>query len=359
MVGGLVPKPLPRATQQDNALVSVVVCASNEAENLARNLPHILTQDYFRDGRPAYEVIVVDDASTDNSAAVLRSLSAQHPHLRVITIRADEPRTAPGKKFALSRGVAAASHPILLLTDADCEPASKHWITGMAASLAAGVCDIHAGYGRYTPAPDTLNVFIRCETVHTALQYTVHTQQGRPYMAVGRNLAVRKVVLETAQLDPLWASMPSGDDDLLVRLCATPQNMQVTNAPETFTTSPAKATFAEYIRQKQRHLSTGKLYRPAIKRMLGAAGMTHVGFWVLAVVLALAWMIVGPPPMARVVVAASVVRVATFLCATIGWAVRLREGRLWMAMPLYDAALAGYYLFFAPYILWKSKQQWT
>lgn len=62
--------------------VSVIVCARNEEENLQRFLPKVLTQDY-----PNYEVIVVNDASEDNSDVVLKQLSEQYPHLKISTIK--------------------------------------------------------------------------------------------------------------------------------------------------------------------------------------------------------------------------------------------------------------------------------
>ena len=53
--------------------VSIIICARNEAENLAQNLPTILSQDYGdAAGKPLYEVVVVNDASTDDTAQVLK-----------------------------------------------------------------------------------------------------------------------------------------------------------------------------------------------------------------------------------------------------------------------------------------------
>ena len=54
--------------------ISVVICARNEQENLGKFLSGILEQDY-----PDFEVVVVDDASTDDSAELLGDLTRKYP----------------------------------------------------------------------------------------------------------------------------------------------------------------------------------------------------------------------------------------------------------------------------------------
>ena len=56
--------------------LSVVICARNESENLRRFLPAILEQDY-----PQFEVIVINDGSTDESEAVLSAFEEKYQHL--------------------------------------------------------------------------------------------------------------------------------------------------------------------------------------------------------------------------------------------------------------------------------------
>lgn len=62
--------------------VSVIVCAKNENENLSRNLPDLLVQQYAT----THEVIVVNDNSTDDSTNILSSLQKKFKRLRVIEL---------------------------------------------------------------------------------------------------------------------------------------------------------------------------------------------------------------------------------------------------------------------------------
>ncbi len=345
--------------------VSVLICAANEAQNLAQHLPRVLDQ-YFPDqtGAPAFEVIVVNDRSTDDSLQVLRSLSGTHSNLRIIDIDPETPRRFPGKKDALSRGLAAASHDVILMTDADCRPASTRWISWMAFPFGAGR-EIVGGYGGYDAAPGLLNRFIQCETVHTFAQYSGWTRLGKPYMAVGRNLACRKDMLLRAQSDPLWTKTASGDDDLLIRICATPGNMVVNDHPDSHTYSPAKATWRDYLHQKQRHMSTGKLYRPSIQRRLGTYALSHSFTWILMLIFVVDIcssrysfnLLFGLAPIVGLIV---IMRFSLFSARLHALATTLSPAnrRLRYFWPIFDLLWMLYNIVLSPYILWKTKQRW-
>ena len=119
--------------------VSVIICAKNEAANLEQHIPAIMAQRYSNDtGKLMYEVIVVNDASDDDTEQVLYRLSQQYSNLWSINIPKDADRKLPGKKYALSKAVPHASHELLLLTDADCKPCNDQWLAKMVAPLHSG-----------------------------------------------------------------------------------------------------------------------------------------------------------------------------------------------------------------------------
>jgi len=97
----------------DAPVVSIVIPARNEARNIGRCVESALASRY-----PRLEVIVVDDHSTDDTAAIAESLASRDPRLRVIT-----PPTLPdgwfGKQWACATGAAAARGDLLGFMDAD------------------------------------------------------------------------------------------------------------------------------------------------------------------------------------------------------------------------------------------------
>jgi glycosyltransferase involved in cell wall biosynthesis len=327
--------------------VSIIICARNEAATLRQHLPLFLAQDH-----PAFEVIVVNDASVDETSAILSEMQQQYPCLKVITIASTEDRVFPGKKFPLSRGIAAARFDHVLLTDADCFPASAQWASRMAAGFDGGKKELVAGYGAYTPHNSVLNTFVRWETMHTFLQYSSYNRLGIPYMAVGRNLAAKKELVLKAQDNPLWTLTASGDDDLLIRLTGSRGNMAIQTEPHAFTYSKAKETWSDWMAQKQRHLSTGKLYRRGVQFVLGVYGMSHGLMWLLFFILWLNGFL-------YLILSMMLLRCLLLWCLWGITALSLKEKRLILWLPFCDLGWAFYNFILSPYIFFKSKKQWT
>ncbi len=331
--------------------VSIIICAKNEVENLRRHLPLVLKQQYGDISAPLYEVVVVNDCSDDGTHQLLTDLQQQYPHLREITITPEVKRTVVGKKFALSTGVAQAANNWLLLTDADCRPASNNWLAHMAAPLAAGK-EIVAGYAGHAPAAGLLNKFIRWETTHTFLQLTTYALIGKPYLAIGRNLACTKAVCQRAFNSPQWNLGPTGDDDLLVKESATQKNMALVTDPEAYTYSIARESFNNWRKQKQRHTSDGKYYRPAVQFLLSAYGISQAAVWVYFIYLAFT-------PYWQVSAYILLLRCIIYWILWAFTAVKLKEKNIVYLLPLFDIGWMLYNFAFLPYILQKNKQHWT
>jgi biofilm PGA synthesis N-glycosyltransferase PgaC len=165
--------------------VSIIICARNEADNLDNYLPLVLSQDY-----PEYEVIVVNDCSTDDTDGIVKKYMEQYPRLRTSIIKEDR-KFAHGKKLAVTIGIKAAKYDRLLFTDGDCKPESNHWLSLMAGNFSEKT-SIILGYGGYFPQPGFLNKYIRYDTLIIALQYFSFALCRIPYMGVGRNLAYKR-----------------------------------------------------------------------------------------------------------------------------------------------------------------------
>lgn len=93
--------------------VSVIVPAHNEALNLRRALDALLAQGY-----PDFEVIVADDRSADDTAAIAREYAARDARVRVIELH-DHPDGWAGKPWVLHKAAEQARGEVLLLLDAD------------------------------------------------------------------------------------------------------------------------------------------------------------------------------------------------------------------------------------------------
>lgn len=254
--------------------VSIVMSARDEYHNLVNNLPALLNQDY-----PDFEVVIVNHTSTDETGSYLQQLAREHRHLKVISIE-HELNFFKGKKFPLSIGIKSAKNEILLLTDADCKPASDQWIKEMASCYRPDT-EIVVGYGPYEKRKGLLNALIRYDAVMVAMQYLSFALAKIPYMGVGRNLSYRKSLFLKNKGFTSHYKIASGDDDLFINQVARSSNTQVALQKESFVYSVPKTSLKSYIRQKRRHLTTGKHYKARFKWLLGLYSLSQVVFWLM------------------------------------------------------------------------------
>jgi glycosyltransferase involved in cell wall biosynthesis len=278
--------------------VSVIICARNEEKNLEKNLSLILEQDY-----PDFEVVVVNDCSSDDSEMLLRGFSAKYPHLKVVTL-AEHARFKHGKKFAVTIGVKAAKNEHLLFTDADCRPASPNWIRRMQAQYTPDT-SIVLGYSPYENRGGFLNAFIRYESFSTALNYLSFALSGNPYMGVGRNLSYTKSLFFKAKGFASHMHILSGDDDLFVNENATSGNTRIEIHPDSHVWSEPKTSWSALWRQKVRHMGAGKAYKAKHKRILSLQTGTAVLFYLLLGAMAAVqaqWWIVPAAYLVRLII---------------------------------------------------------
>lgn len=318
-----------RAVQQQGQKkpVSVVVCARDEEDNLRTLLPLLLTQDY-----PQYEVVVVNDGSQDETEYLLEDLKRTHPHLKVVNLK-ENVNFFKGKKLALAVGIKSASYDTLLLTDADCVPQGKDWISMMEAKFTDGK-RIVLGYGGYHKEKGFLNKLIRFDTLITASRYMSFAMAGVPYMGVGRNMAYSKKLFYEAGGFASHYKIMSGDDDLFVNQVAKGKNTAVQFLPGSFTYSKPKKRFMDWFRQKKRHLTTGRYYKGHHKFLLGLEALLQPLFYVAAIwaiLLFFRW---------EIVIGIIAFKYLSYLLVLYYTAKRVNERELFLYSPLFDLLFA-------------------
>lgn len=269
---------LKQNSNHKNYPVSIIVACRNEKDNLERNLPKLLAQKYSK-----FEIILVDDASTDDTLSIMEGFSEKHDMLHYYSI----PKTDAykgNKKNALTLGIQNAQYEHLIFTDADCEPSTKFWIEKMSAQF-SGAKQIVLGYGAYRKTSSWLNKLIRYETLMTALQYFSYAKIGLPYMGVGRNIAYTKSVFKKANGFQSHQNIKSGDDDLFINQMGTRGNTGICWQSEAHTISEPEVSLAKWLRQKRRHITTATFYKPIHQFLLGLFYGTQLLFYALFIFL--------------------------------------------------------------------------
>ncbi len=198
---GVLRLPQYSTSLDKNVKVSVVVAMRNEEGNAVPLLKSLLSQDW-----QVYEVIIVDDYSTDNTWAVLQSFASD----KVRVVRNTLPQ---GKKFALSVGIRQAQSDYILVTDADCL-LPRSWIRGMAGAMIGTGAQLVLGnvmisYKRLL----SWQALESLEFASLLASGLGSAGQGKPFMANGANIGFVRSLWQEANIH---IDHPSGDDVFLL-----------------------------------------------------------------------------------------------------------------------------------------------
>lgn len=205
--------------------VSVVVYSYNQADYLVRNIPVLLDNEY-----PEFEIIVVDDASNDETEDVLTLMEQRSDSFYHTRVNADV-RTVSRRKLAVLLGVKAARHEIVLLTQAQCIPASKHWIRSMVNHFTPKT-GIVLGPVVLEDRVGVMSKFYAFDYFHRMLKLLGTTLCVGPYSGSGMNMGFRKSLFFENDGFRKHLNLIPGEDDLFVRDSGTRDNTIVSCASD-------------------------------------------------------------------------------------------------------------------------------
>lgn len=245
-----------RADAHSFPFVSVVIAARNEAGYIADCLKGLAGQSYPAD---RYEVLVVDDDSTDETAQIAARYAVEYPNIRSIEVT-DAFRHIAAKKRPLSEGIRAARGPIILTTDADCSvPAT--WVSGMVSQLEAGA-DVVIGFSQVKAAGDRLTPAERIQAFDFLALMCASAgaaNLGIPLAASGQNFAYRKALFDRVNGFEAIAHCPSGDDVLLLQLFRRAgARIAFSDHPDTFVSTRRAESIAGFWTQRRRWASNAR-----------------------------------------------------------------------------------------------------
>jgi cellulose synthase/poly-beta-1,6-N-acetylglucosamine synthase-like glycosyltransferase len=249
--------------------LSLIIAVKNEKDNIIGLLDSLEKLNYPAEN---YEVIFVDDNSTDSTYDIIRSKISGKKNYNVIKALN---KKIEGKKGALTIGIENAKNNFIVITDADCKPEAE-WLTELAGALdygydfVFGVAPIKSG-----------NTFVEKLSAFENLRNTFLTIAAVglniPYSAAARSFAFRKKSFERLGGYGKTTETLSGDDDLLLREAVIHKMLIGTVVePDAFVFSETPKTFDEYFRQKKRHLQTSFYYLLKQKMFLGLWHVTNL-----------------------------------------------------------------------------------
>jgi len=199
--------------------IDVVIPARNEAATIQSCLRSVLANDYPAD---LFTVWVVDDYSTDTTAAQVQALQSTYPQLRLIRMAECLPADLEGvafKKQAIATAIAAGSAELIVTTDADCV-VPQHWLRHWAAFFAQNSVVMATAPIALRPGTTVLERFQALDTLGMMLITGAGIHQGWMHMGNGANLAYLRTAFAKIEGFRDIAHLASGDDMLLLQKMA-------------------------------------------------------------------------------------------------------------------------------------------
>lgn len=264
------PHPLP---DEKLPAISVIIPSKNNSEELEKNLPFILEQDY-----PDFEVVVVNSGSTDETDMVLKSAARKYPHLYHTYVPA-EADSVNEKKLALTLGIKAAKNEILLFTEAYCKPCSPDWIREYGKAFAGGK-EIVLGYNRLViDRKVPMRTFIRFDNLIHHLKFLSMALLHKPFMGIGRNMAYRKELFFRYKGFSSILHIDGGEDDLYINRIATGTKTGVVLSPESMTETYGIDNFFTWRSLKSKYLFTKQFYKGLPPCLFSLETFTRYAFY--------------------------------------------------------------------------------
>jgi glycosyltransferase involved in cell wall biosynthesis len=245
----------------DGLPISIVISAKDEAHNLIKTLPVIAGQNY-----PNFEVVVVNDNSTDDTEFVIKDCMNRFPNIKLVNLNSSV-TNIHGKKFPLSIGIKAAAYEHILLTDADCIPTSDQWLMKMARHY-TGKKQMVIGYSTFYKKVGLLNGMIHYDILHSAIQYFSYYLAKMPFMGVGRNLSYTKSLFFDNKGFTSQYHLPYGDDVLFVNKVADYKICAIEYSPDAQTITRPKSHVKSWVTIKSYRNKAKKLFKPKHRFLL-------------------------------------------------------------------------------------------
>jgi len=237
----------PAKSKNIERYISVVVAARNEENSIENCLQSLLRQTY-----PAnkYEIIIVDDGSSDRTASIIKYFSERFNIIRLLSLSQDHAQRTGQKPAALAKGIAQANGEIILTTDADCLVPPR-WIEIMANHFEEDVV--------FVAGPvlerDSNTFFAKLEQLEFLGLITTAAGligSGRPIICNGANLAYQKDAFTSA--GGFSETNSSNDDESLMNQIVHRKIGKVVFAPEAdaVVTTNSSNTISTFLRQRVR-----------------------------------------------------------------------------------------------------------
>jgi biofilm PGA synthesis N-glycosyltransferase PgaC len=271
------PKKLVEAAENKAELakgLSIVLTIKDDEENIKRHLSHFLDQNH-----PNFEVVVVDDHSTDNSVFVIEELKKSYPMLKTVYLT-NENTKMRGLKLATTLGIKASKFESILLSNINCKPRTNNWAKRMHEAKTKGI-QVVSGFTYHRGEESFSNLLLR---VHSLFNESLHLnllEHSKPYSCGSCNLLVSKELFLSSKGFAPNLYLPFGEFELLFNKIATPTNSKAVLHPESFISQRLELKKYSFIKEIAKQTVVENLFINNTNSILYFYKFFHVVFYPL------------------------------------------------------------------------------
>jgi len=255
--------------------VSVIVPVRNESVTIAAVLHDLMLQNYS-----PYEVIVVDDHSSDSTAEKVKEFIAGNHPIRLIT------NTGHGKKQALTTGIQVAGGSIIVTTDADCRM-NPEWLSIVNNHFQSKKITMTIGGVKIDQDSNLFSHLQALEFCSLVGSGAATLAVGFPTMCNGANLAFRKSVFQEVHGYEGNMHIPSGDDEFLMRKIAKqyPDSISFMADQGAVVRTRALVDVSTFLQQRIRWAGKWRFNSSVFTKVLALYVMVVQFFWMVLMVM--------------------------------------------------------------------------
>lgn len=221
---------------ENHQTASIIICGRNEANRITPLLESLAKINYPDN---QYEILLVNDDSTDNTGALMRAFCDQKDN-RHYLVHKKTGQSYKGKKGALNFGIQQAKYDIILATDADCI-VQANWVRSMLGYFDENTALVQ-GYSPVKKRSDFLSVYQQFDTLAEGVTAAASMYFNNPTHANARNFAFRKSVYNEVGGFSRISHVDTGDDFYLAKLIKTETEYDFRYNPE-----PSAFVFTEEV----------------------------------------------------------------------------------------------------------------
>ena len=254
--------------------VTVLIAARNEEEKIHLTINDILAQDYPKN---LTEIIIVDDHSTDRTAEIIRSYSAQG--VQLLQLNEDKPLNSYKKK-AIAEAIKLSSGELMVATDADCRMGTK-WLSSIVNYYETEQPLMISSPVTYFEEKSLFENLQTLEFSYLVAMGASFIGNNRASTCNGANFAYRKDIFYEVGGFKGIDDLASGDDELLLQKVAEkyPGRIAFLKLRDAIVYTHAKPNLKEFLNQRRRWASKSTKYKD--KKVVALA----VGIWLFNVLI--------------------------------------------------------------------------